>query len=217
MIENDDLSEAIAEAALGIDNQYVLKMKERDRKRDVIIKYKEIRRKEMAEQRLTDVLATKKQLEESIKADEYRKRKQLNYRVDDQLTHWPKRRMPLSMVDTNAMFDRNGGQRRVESNRQIRDEELNDENEDVFERIAKRQRFGRSNGVVIENLSPQSNEYSVSAICQTVGEIMSCCIELVNGQRRAKTYFVDPSDAHEFCLKFDSFKLDSSIIRTQLV
>jgi len=219
MLSNTEtMTTAIEEAGLGVDNDYVMKMKERDLKRQEILKYKEVRRKENIQQRLSDALIAKRKLEKMVCEDKrVRELSQENADFDEEMRTTFKRR-PLLKLDSNARL---GPYKPIETQRVfeipkrfIKHEDF--ENNEAMDTTPKRQPFAEINGVIIDNLSPQSNEYSISAICQTVGEVKSCSIELVNGRRRGKTYFVNPSDAHQFCERFNNFKLDASLIQTRL-
>jgi len=228
MANTESMAEAIQEAELGVDNEYNLKMKEQDLKRQQLIKYKETRRQEMAEQRLKDAMLQRQRLEEMLKSDELRNRRknQLNQRPDadfrrnDGIRSDDSRVAPLARVDANVRFNRNDNKKAMNSSsssRQTKRQELDTEAMDENTDYSKRQRFCDTNTVIIENLAPISNEYTLSGICQTVGPIHSCSVDLSKGVRTGRACFVDPSHAMKFCEKFNDYELDCSQIRTRLI
>jgi RNA recognition motif-containing protein len=96
---------------------------------------------------------------------------------------------------------------------------LNDKkpNKDNEKQINENKNKSSGHTVVVENLALITNEYSISAICQTVGPIKSCSIELANGKRKAIAKFVSRGDAALFQRRFHNFKLDSNVIRTRII
>lgn len=168
---SESLSNALSEAEIGIDNNYILQMQQINEKRKEVLKNKERRRLEMAEHRYLEAMLERQQIEE-------RKEKR--------------------KFSTYSVKPSNNEKR----NKKPKDNENNSSN---------------SHSVLIENLSQQTNEFSISAICQTVGSIRSCSIELANGKRKAIANFVSKGDAAMFQRRFNNFKLDSNLIKTRML
>jgi RNA recognition motif-containing protein len=165
----ENLSNALKEIEIGIDNNYIMKMQEINEKREEVLKNKEKRRREMAEHRYIEAMLQKQHIDYTTK----------------------KRR--LTSYSSNILNDK----------------KPNNDNENKNK--------SSSHTVVVENLASMTNEYSISAICQTVGPIKSCSIELANGKRKAIAKFVSRGDAALFQRRFHNFKLDSNVIRTRIV
>jgi hypothetical protein len=168
----ENLSNALREVEIGIDNNYIIKMQEINEKREEVLKNKEKIRREMAEHRYIEAMLQKQHI------DHIRKKRRFTY------------------LNT------------------LNDKKPNNDNE---KQINENKNKSSGHTVVVENLALITNEYSISAICQTVGPIKSCSIELANGKRKAIAKFVSRGDAALFQRRFHNFKLDSNVIRTRII
>lgn len=198
------MSEALEDAAIGIDNDYMAKLREQEEKRKEIERQKEMRRFDSCDERLENVRI----------AEQLLGRKRKNQKWNETSFSRPKRSVfdrlaPRNVdvyMDVDAPRDeylpmsniltQNQNFTRIKSRSQHQTVEMKNENEQKI--------------VLIKGLAPTSNEYSISALCQTIGPIKSCGIILENGQRVGRAEFCQVKHAYDFKNKYDGWPIDGS-------
>lgn len=198
------MSEALEDAAIGVDNDYMAKLREQEEKRKEIERQKEMRRFDSCDERLENVRI----------AEQLLGRKRKNQKWNETCFSRPKRSVfdrlaPRNVdvyMDVDAPRDeclsmsniltQNQNFTRIKSRFQLETVDMKNQSEQKI--------------VLIKGLAPTSNEYSISALCQTIGPIKSCGIILENGQRVGRAEFCQVKHASDFKNKYDGWPIDGS-------
>lgn len=196
------------EAAVGVDEDYKLKLEEQKRLREEILRKKEERRKAMAAQRLRDSENLKTGLPlnrglNQLKTSPVRSQSQPQQQIatllnrSPQLNPQPKQSAPKRIVKPIV-------------------------SETIAKPVVNRVVIVNANqkrSVLIKGLASSTTELTIRKLCKPIGAIESCKIGTTGGtnQKSATVTFVRAQDALAFQTKYERTLLDLSIIQVSLI
>lgn len=227
IMEDRDCRDIIAElkgtvCVVEDEEEYQRLLEEQKRKREEYLAFKAQRRRQSAAEHEFNASLARKEIDHRrrLTADNsYSSKVRTLDEQDDEEEKWEvkdrpksknkmnKKKMPLTEVTANVLVNRSVNVLTAKSIHRS-------DTKDVRNKRQKPNEGFGATTVLIQNLSAETNEYTIKKIAETIGNVIGVCVALEGNVRKAMVRFKSPVDALLFQKNFDNHQLGSTIIKT---